>query len=1010
MGSFIQSKPARYFLAAFKWCRVTLLLAVLLMVAALAYLKLTGLPDYLKSPLLRSLRQRGFDAQFASARLGWGPSIIIENAAFSPTLSSSGLRLSAGWTQLELNAAALLRARLQVDSFEVLQGGLSLPVSPANQAPLSLSGVNLRVTLPSANLAVLNDGAAWFRGIHVHLNGEIHDFLSMRDWKLSLPQVPAAAQTGPAPSAPRLTAWKILEKIRFSGAPELNLHFSADGRDRNTLRAELKFTADGVQTPWGQSGPLHLRAACARLLDSGHSPFLHASFSTRDVTTPWAASRELSVSTDFSRVNGTNFSANLHLDGRQVTAAWPSSSGSNWVRLAALRWDGAATLPPPTFLPDNLKGTLNAIQTESGWGSVGDASIILQARRANTRPPPDPALGPWNSLMPWTADWQAAASSILTPKLKLKRAAFQGGWRPPQLTINKLEAVMDHGDLNASGVLDAATREVQARAALHLDPRQISPLLSRPVQDWISLCDWKSPPNLGAGLRFALPPWTNRADARPEDFPDTLQLAGDYSMESGAFRGIPITSARFHFSRTNRVWNVSELRASGAGGSLALDGGWSDATGDFHFAFDSKFDPAAAFPLLTAPQKNALRQVTFTDTPHIRGDLRGNGRAPETTGFTATLATGRLIVRGERVDWLNAQLDYTNHFLRVSELSLARDGGRVKVPLAGILFGSSNLVISMTNAFSTLDPEPVRRALGEIAPPFMREIRFDTPPRVTASGSFIPGDDSGTDMHFLVQGSQFHWGLLTADSIQGAVDYRVRTAVLTNVQASLYKPGNLQGWVAFEWDRRGTRYNSEAAFNDINLNALAREWTTPSNKLEGKLDGHLALAAPYDASVTNLSGHGWLLVHDGLLWDIKLFGILSPMLDAIAPGSSHSRAREATASLLITNGVLSTDDLEIRSLVFRLRYRGTVDAKTRLNARVEASLLRDAPLFGHLLSWMLTPLDKLFEYRLTGTLQKPVAEPVYVNKLFMDMLRPFHTLKTLLPQPPSAPSTAKPPN
>jgi hypothetical protein len=59
---------------------------------------------------------------------------------------------------------------------------------------------------------------------------------------------------------------------------------------------------------------------------------------------------------------------------------------------------------------------------------------------------------------------------------------------------------------------------------------------------------------------------------------------------------------------------------------------------------------------------------------------------------------------------------------------------------------------------------------------------------------------------------------------------------------------------------------------------------------------------------------------------------------------------------------------------------------------------------------MLTPLDKLFEYRLTGTLQKPVAEPLYVNKLFMDMLRPFHTLKTLLPQPPPAPSTAKPPN
>ena len=580
MGSFSQRKPARYFLAAFKWCRVTLLLAVLLVVAALAYLQLVGLPDFLKHPLLRALRQRGFDAQFASARLGWGPSIIIENAAFSPTRPSSGLQLSAGWTQLKLNAAALLRARLQVDSFEVLQAGLNLPVSPTNQAPLSLSDVNLRVTLPSNNLALLNDGSAWFHGIRIHLNGEIRDFLSMRDWKLSTPSVSIAGQAGPAPHAPRLTAWEILEKIHFAGAPELNLHFFADGRDRNTLRAELEFSAGGAQTPWGQSGPLHLRAACARLLDSGRSPFLHAGFSARDVSTPWASSRDLSASTDFSRDAGTNFSAVLHLDGRKVSAAWPSRSGSNWVRLAALRWDGAATLPSPAFMPDTFKGTLNATQTESGWGKAGAVSLVLQARRADPSPPADPAWGQWNSLKPFTLDWQAEASNILTPKLKLDRVAVQGGWRPPQLTIHKLDALIYRGHLNAAGVLDVASREVQARAATDFDLRHIFPLLTRPAQDWISLCDWKTPPNLAAAFRFALPPWTNRTAVRAEDFLDSIQLAGDFSAGPGAFRGVALASARFHFTRTNRVWNVSDLRAAGPGGSLGLDGAWNDATRD----------------------------------------------------------------------------------------------------------------------------------------------------------------------------------------------------------------------------------------------------------------------------------------------------------------------------------------------------------------------------------------------------------------------------------------------
>ena len=158
---------------------------------------------------------------------------------------------------------------------------------------------------------------------------------------------------------------------------------------------------------------------------------------------------------------------------------------------------------------------------------------------------------------------------------------------------------------------------------------------------------------------------------------------------------------------------------------------------------------------------------------------------------------------------------------------------------------------------------------------------------------------------------------------------------------------------------------------------MAQELTKKSSKLEGMLDGHLALGAPFNASDTNLFGSGALHVHNGLLWDIKLFGVFSPMLNAIAPGSGNSRAREASATFVINNGVLATDDLEIRSSGFRLLYRGTVDSQKRLNARVEANLLRDTPVFGHFLSWMLLPLDKIFEYRVTGTLSKPITKPKY---------------------------------
>jgi hypothetical protein len=1011
MGAFFQRKSVRVFLAAFKWCRVAALLIVLLAVAALACLQWAGLPDFLKEPLLRTLRQRGLDAQFASARLGWGPSIIIENAAFSPTNQSSGPRLSAAKTQLVLNGAALLHARLQVDSFEVQQAGLSLPVSPTNQAPLSLTDVNLLVTLSSNNLALLTNGSAWCRGIRLHVNGDLRNFLSMRDWTLPLPSVaaapPATGQTNLAPAAPRLTAWEILQSIRFTGTPDLNLHFSADGQDRNTLRAELAFTAAGAQTAWGHSGPLRLSATCARLLNSGQAPFFQALLLASEVTTPWAACRGLSADIAFSREAQTNLSVLADLTSREVRADWPASSGSNWVRVSDLRWVGTTTLPSPAFRPATFQGKLSATRTESGWGSVDAASLIVQSRRTDDSSPPDPSWGLWNKIKTFTLDWQAEATNLVTPKLKLNHVAFNGGWHAPQLTIDTLQAVMDRGHLEAGGSLDVASREAQARAAVDFDPHQISLLLTGPAQHWISLYDWETPPRFSAGLRCVLPPWTNRLDDWPEDSRNSLQLAGDFSVGRGAFRGIAVTSAQSHYTYTNHVWNVSGLRVAGQRGALDLDYQWNEATDDYHFRFDSKLDPAVALPLLTEAQQRALREASFSEKPEIHGDVWGHWGAPETTGFAATLAAQRFVVRGESVDQLNAQLDYTNRCLRLSRLNLAHEAGRVEVPLASIDFASN--VYSMTNASSTVDPEAVRRALGKIAPSWMRELQFDAPPQVQASGSFTPGDDNGTDLRFVVHGGRFHWNHLTTDSVQGEVYYHVRTVEVTNVQASLYKTGKLQSGFTIDWGRQGTRFRSEASLHDIDLAALAQELTKKSSKLEGMLDGHLALGAPFNASDTNLFGSGALHVHNGLLWDIKLFGALSPMLNAIAPGSGESRAREAKASFIITNGVLFTDDLEIRSSGFRLLYRGSIDTKTRLNARVEANLLRDEPVFGHFLGWMLTPLGKIFEYRVTGTLSKPITKPLYIPKILLEILRPFHSLKEMA-APKPAPAKPPPPS
>ncbi len=98
----------------------------------------------------------------------------------------------------------------------------------------------------------------------------------------------------------------------------------------------------------------------------------------------------------------------------------------------------------------------------------------------------------------------------------------------------------------------------------------------------------------------------------------------------------------------------------------------------------------------------------------------------------------------------------------------------------------------------------------------------------------------------------------------------------------------------------------------------------------------------------------------------------------------------------MTNGVIFSDDLEMRSTMMRLQYAGTVDLHSRVNARVNAQLLRDTWVVGPLLSTALWPVSKLFEYKITGTLQQPQIEPVYIPKVFLMPLHPIRSLEEML--------------
>jgi len=118
-----------------------------------------------------------------------------------------------------------------------------------------------------------------------------------------------------------------------------------------------------------------------------------------------------------------------------------------------------------------------------------------------------------------------------------------------------------------------------------------------------------------------LPPWTNRIDVWPEESRDSIQLAGDFSVGRGAFRGIAISSARSYFSYTNRTWNVSGLQVNAAGGALDLDYAWNELAHAYHFNLTANWIRPSQCRYLTPQQQRTLGQMSFPERPEIQGDV-----------------------------------------------------------------------------------------------------------------------------------------------------------------------------------------------------------------------------------------------------------------------------------------------------------------------------------------------------------------------------------------------------
>jgi hypothetical protein len=647
---------------------------------------------------------------------------------------------------------------------------------------------------------------------------------------------------------------------------------------------------------------------------------------------------------------------------------------------------------------------LNALSAQSPWGGAQDirltASLTAPADMPATA---DLSLAWWTNALPYRLAWTAQFDRLKSEKLNADTVVCSGLWRAPELTVTKLSAELGVGRLDATARLNIATRELAFTNSSNFDVHAIDALLTEKTRERLAEFSWVQAPVIQASGSMLLPAWTNpqpdwRAEAQP-----TIKLNGELTLEDAAALGARLDWVHAHFSYSNLVWLLPDLAVVKAKTRLTFSGGEDDRTQVYRWHVRGLFDPGAIRPFLTA--SNAVRGLdhfTFSEPLALELDVGGRLYDYDSLSVTGRVALTNFTLRGQSADTLTSELRYTNRILELFHPRVWHGSQTMTADRVALDFNARRILF--TNGFSTADPRMVTQAIGPKTGRLLEPYQFLEPPTARVNGCLPlrdmngPRDTEGTDMTFDIVGSvPFQWLRLKTPGITGTIHWLGGVLILTNVQAAFYGgAGGGRAYFDFRAPHEGADYDFSLNVTNMDLHALAMDLSSPTNRLEGTLSGWLAVTHADSRDWHTWDGYGHASLHDGLLWDIPVFGLLSPVLNTFSAGLGNSRATDAAAGFTITNGVIYSRSLEIRSTMMRLEYNGTVDLRQNVNARVTAQLLRNTWMIGPVVSTVLWPVSKLFEYRVTGTLKNPKSEPVYVPKLLLLPLHPIRTLEEIL--------------
>ena len=530
-----------------------------------------------------------------------------------------------------------------------------------------------------------------------------------------------------------------------------------------------------------------------------------------------------------------------------------------------------------------------------------------------------------------------------------------------RVRINQCEVKDTCGTLDATGTVRIASGEadLQLRSTLDLPGliRAVRPesnleslaLTRSPLLEVSGSASFHGSPSVQLSGRLAVGPFTVKSLA--------FERAGtDFSWDSGG------------------RWYLHGARIQHKDGSFALNA--LQVPGDFRFNLDSRINPAVFLPLLPTETRARLAEWEFRAAPVLHLEGHGPSCDPQAVEITGQAQLGATRARGTLLKSATVDLGFKGNVLTCQNIKMARAEGTGS---GTVVYDFNTDELQFQNVKTTLDPvEVVRifdRGLAEQLVPY----RFTTRPALVVNGKVGCRHDDWQRNHLRVEvdGARgmdytFLKKELSSSKITGTVTILGDRLKLDGLDAAIWG-GHLRGKADISLRKTAGDYTAELFTEEIDFPSLTKLYFDYDTS-KGKLNGSFAFSGLHDLTRA-IDGKGALLVTEGNVFDIPIFGPFSSILNEVLPGSGYNVARKGTCTFEMRDGIVTTKDLLMEGRGFSILGQGKLfitEDRMDFSARINAQGLAGR---------FLDPVSHLLEYVSDGSLSKPVWRPKRLPKV-----------------------------